>query len=95
MSARDILNERMWRHGDLQSMEVVVRHRGAPDDERRVPGIDIVDVGSKGLFIAVKPRADWESEWVDDQEGSTFIPWHRVIEVRSPTEVLWTRTGAR
>ena len=92
MQLRDMLNELKWRHDDLASIEVVVRHRGAPRDELRISGIDIVEIGAKGLFVAADDaRASWEVELVDGNERTKFLPWHRVLAVHGREGALWVR----
>jgi uncharacterized protein (UPF0248 family) len=80
MNLRDLFNERKWHTGDLAVLTVVVRHRGAPGDERRLPGAQIVEIGSAGLVVD------------GGEEGSVFLPWHRVLRVVAPEAVLWERT---
>ncbi len=92
MRLRNLLNELKWRHDDLDSVQIVVRHRGAPDDELRIDGMDILEVGNKGLFVAADDaRASWEAELVDNEERRKFLPWHRILAVNGRDGVLWIR----
>lgn len=43
---RDILNRFMWEEGkSLIDVEVIILHRGVPDDRMRIPGKDIISIG--------------------------------------------------
>jgi uncharacterized protein (UPF0248 family) len=43
---RDVLNRLMWEEGkSLSDAEVVILHRGAPNDRMRIPGKDVVSIG--------------------------------------------------
>ena len=79
MDLRDLFNERRWKAGDLDRLEIDVRHRGAPDDRRTVFGGAIREIGPNGLTVddplALEP---------------VFLPFHRVLEVRGPEGVIWT-----
>lgn len=89
---RDLLNERRWHAGDLDQLVLEVRHRGAPDDVRMVPGHAIREIGSSGLILD-PPEVSLDEEDEDDDEGELHLPWHRVLMVRHGSEVLWRRTG--
>lgn len=86
MSLREFFNEHKWHRGDLPSLEVVVRHRGAPADERVVPGSLVVEVGPTGLaFHSFEEGHDG---------GTVWIPYHRVLAVRHGSDVLWQKPEA-
>ena len=70
---RDELNRRKWQSRDLESVTLVVRHRGAPNDEVYISGFEIAEIRADGI---VKSGSA--------EEAGTFIPYHRVIELRSP-----------
>jgi len=43
---RDILNRLRWEEGrSLASVEIVILHRGAPGNRKRIPGSDIISIG--------------------------------------------------
>lgn len=86
MSLRDLFNERRWRTQDLAALTVVIRHRGAPGDERRIAGADILAIEGGGLTVVA---VDSEGQPVDD--GRAFIPWHRVLRVVAPEAVLYVK----
>jgi len=81
MSLRQIFNKHMWHTADLGSLSVIVRHRGAPCDERRISGSEISEIGPTGVLIAA---------W-DDEDGATWIPYHRILEIRSERGVVWSK----
>jgi len=81
MSLRELFNKHMWHTADLGSLSVLVRHRGAPRDERRINGSEISEVGPTGLLIAT---------W-DDEDGATWIPYHRILQIRSAQGVIWSK----
>ena len=63
---------------DGSHVELVYRHRGAPQDELRIPVASISRIG-KGWFM------------LDD--GETQIPYHRVLVIRNlrTGQVLWEK----
>jgi uncharacterized protein (UPF0248 family) len=43
---RDILNRLKWEEGlSLQDAEIVILHRGAPNDRLRIKGKDVISIG--------------------------------------------------
>ena len=50
-TAREVLNRLKWspEGGGLGDVDVIIRHRGAPGDEKRIPASTITDLG-KGSF---------------------------------------------
>ncbi len=91
MHLRELLNDRKWHAGDLRSLAVTVRHRGSPGDERVVLGHEIVDIGPNGLRCAVDVEV-YGVDGVDD--GTVFLPYHRILRVIGPEGVLWARAGS-
>ena len=80
MTLRDFLNARRWHIGDLPDLTVVVRERGAPQDEDRVFGDEIAAVCAVGL------------ELNDLGLKGGWVPFHRVLRVEGPSgAVVWTR----
>ncbi len=91
-SIRDILNKHKWHHGDLDSLEISVVHRGAPDDQRTIKGADIRDIGPKGISVGDDfARADWEAELIDEESGDAWIPFHRFLAIRTPSGTAWSK----
>lgn len=79
---RDILNRARWGAENLHDLEVVVVHRGAPDDRRAIAGSRIVAVLPAGIEVA--PDAD--------ESDSVFVPYHRFLQVRqSQGAALWSK----
>jgi uncharacterized protein (UPF0248 family) len=93
MNLRDLFNDRRWHVNDLSELEIDVRHRGVPGDRRTVQGYAIKRVAGNGLVVQDEPVTlafgDEGEEVVDD--GEIFLPYHRVLEVRSASGVLWTK----
>lgn len=97
---RELLNERRWHRGDLDTLEVVIRHRGAPRDERVVPGAAIADIGPRGLTVrhdvAVTLLLGGDpDEAPEGDDGDVWIPYHRVLEVRAPAGTLWSKPAPK
>lgn len=89
MDLRELLNERKWHRGDLGSLHLVVRHRGAPEDERRIAGGAVLEIAAAGVFVEAR---DAEGEPIDD--GRAFIPYHRFLRVIGPEGTLYARKEA-
>ncbi len=75
--AFQILNKLKWT-GKLGECEVVIASRGDKEDRRTVEGKNITEL-KKTYFM------------YSDGEKETFIPLHRVIEVRRKGKLLWRR----
>lgn len=90
MNLRDLFNERKWHQADLQALQIVARHRGAPNDERTISGFDVKRIAPGGLFLDAAVGLGSEDE-EDSDDGEVFLPFHRVLEVRGPNGVIWTR----
>ena len=86
MWVRELLNDRKWHHGDLDRLGILVRHRGAENDERIILGSEILEIRANGLLVAGDAVLDEDAE-----EGTVFLPWHRVLKVTGPEGVLWER----
>lgn len=78
---RELFNAHRWRDQDLDTLEIRIRHRGAPGDEKVVHGFSIDDVGARGLMLS--PTLD--------EDEPTFIPFHRILSVTGPDGLLWER----
>jgi uncharacterized protein (UPF0248 family) len=69
---RDQLNRHKWQSRDLDSLTLVVRHRGAPKDETHISGSKIVEIRPDGVVL---------SGAAEDEDS--FIPYHRILAIRS------------
>lgn len=78
-TAKDALNELKWNQQRLDEAVVWFVHRGAPGDERGVPGRDITAL---------------RSSFFDLREGAS-IPYHRVLRIEVAGALVWERGGAR
>ncbi len=85
---RLFLNQRRWNQQDLDSLTIFVRHRGAPADEREVPGRQAIPL-TYGISATADPGLDTDEDCYD---GEVFIPYHRILRVTNRAgEVLWTK----
>lgn len=66
--------------GGLEDCEIVIVHRGAPDDRKVIPGKKVTEI-KKSYFYYRNGRNGRE----------TCIPLHRVLEVRLEGKVIWKR----
>ena len=80
MNLRDLFNQHKWHTGDLGVLTVVIRHRGAPADEKRVSGAEILEIAASGLTVRS-----------DEDEAGVYIPFHRVLRVIAPEGVLFEK----
>ena len=79
--AYQTLNRLKWT-GRLDGCEVVILHRGAPDNRRVIRGRDISAV-KKSCFYYIE----------NDRE--MVMPLHRILEIRSEGKMLWKRSTAK
>ena len=78
---KNILNRLRWDKSERPDNYLITyRHRGAPDDIKRIRASHIVTLG-KSYFTIREPTADDE----------TVIPFHRILEIRNTDndEVIW------
>jgi uncharacterized protein (UPF0248 family) len=75
------LNRLKWQ-GLLKDAEITILHRGAPGDIKTIPGDRITEI-KKGHF------------YFSSGNRETFIPLHRVLEIRYKGELLWKRRSDR
>ncbi len=66
--------------GGLEDCEIVILHRGAPEDRKIIPGKDVTEI-KKSYFYYRNISGDRE----------TRIPMHRVLEIRLKGKVIWKR----
>jgi uncharacterized protein (UPF0248 family) len=79
--AANLLNRLKWTKR-LPESEVVILHRGAPKDQKRIKGDHITEI-QKGSFSYV----DFETK------KETRIPMHRVLEIWMDEKVVWKKHG--
>ncbi len=81
MILQDILGRLKWS-GELKQCEIVIRHRGAPEDEMSISGDKITEI-KRGHF-----------SYKGEREEVT-IPMHRILEVRRGLKTLWKKRSVR
>jgi uncharacterized protein (UPF0248 family) len=72
----DILNKIKWTSG-LEKCEIVILHRGAPDNRKIISGNKIIDI-KRDRF------------WYINRE-ETVIPMHRILEIKLEGTVVWKK----
>lgn len=75
------LNKLKWK-GDLDQAEVVVLSRGSPNDRKTIPGRNIIGIKRSHFYYR-------------DNDRETFIPNHRVLEIRIEGKTIWKRKVPR
>ena len=71
-----VLNKLKWK-GGLESCEIVILHRGAPEDRKTIPGSKVTEI--KRSYFSYKNGRE------------TTIPLHRIREIRLEEKILWKR----
>ncbi len=81
MRIRDLLNKLKWNPGSrLEDYCIVIVHRGEYMDRKVIPGARIIDIGPGGFC------------YIDEKGRETWIPYHRVVEVKTLSgEAVWRR----
>ena len=79
--AANFLNRLKWTK-KLPESEVVILHRGAPDNRKSIKGDHITEI-QRGSFSYV----DFETK------KETRIPMHRVLEIWMDDKVVWKKRG--
>jgi len=75
----NLLNRLKWAE-KLPESEVVIRHRGAPDDAKRIKGEHITEI-KKGHFSYMSTETNQENH----------IPMHRVLEIWIDEKLVWKK----
>lgn len=77
---KDALERLKWKERleDWSAVRVVIRHRGAPGDEKTIPGDQITGLGTS--FFEV--------------DGETQIPYHRILRVHRGSELVYERRAS-
>jgi uncharacterized protein (UPF0248 family) len=71
------LNKLKWA-GSLDKCEIVILHRGAPEDRKAIPGGKLTEL--KKTYFSY-----------DSGREEVTIPLHRVLEVRLDGKTVWKR----
>lgn len=72
-----VLNRLKWTK-KIGDCEIIILHRGAPDNRKSISGSQITEV--KRSYFSY-----------EDSGRETTIPMHRILEVRIGGRVLWKR----
>lgn len=81
MILQDILGRLKWG-GSLKECEIVIRHRGAPDDQMSISGDKVTEI-KRSYFSYMS------------EEGEVTIPMHRILEVRRGLKTLWQKRSVK
>jgi len=73
----EVLNKLKWK-GGLERCEIIILHRGAPEDRKTIQGSQVTDLDRHYFYYTEKGR-------------ETTIPLHRIRELRLEGNVLWKR----
>ena len=74
----EVLNKLKWK-GGFEKAEIIIRHRGAPGNVLLISGNSVTEI-KRHHFMYMNERGE-----------ETFIPLHRILEVRLKGKVLWKR----
>ena len=72
-----VLNKLKWT-GELENAEVVILHRGAPNNEKTISGKNITEL-KKGYFCYISGNRE------------IHIPHHRILRVIYNGKVIWKK----
>lgn len=81
----EVLNRLKWEQG-MKGVEVVILHRGAPNNRKVISGEAVQEV-KRGYFTYQLMSRDWRMA----PGGETRIPMHRIFEVWKDGRILWKR----
>jgi uncharacterized protein (UPF0248 family) len=81
-AAYEALGKLKWKRL-LKGCEIVITHRGAPGDLKTIPGDSVTEVKKSYLMFT------------NERGEDTFIPLHRVMEIRREGKVLWKRESVK
>ena len=82
---RDVLNKIFWdKRLNVKDYVLTYTHRGAKENKKTVPCGLIVKIGKS-----------WFTYKDKETDSETFIPYHRVLEVKNikTGKVLWRKTS--
>ncbi len=75
------LNKLKWT-GKLGRCEVTIISRGSPGDRKKIHGDFITEVKKDHFIFSEKSK-------------ETFIPNHRVVEIKADGEIIWRRSSEK
>jgi len=75
------LNRLRWK-GDLKKAKIVILSRGSPGDKKVIPGTRVKEIKRSHFYFK-------------DNDRETFIPNHRVLEIRKEGKTIWKRKSPR
>ncbi len=73
-----VLGKLLWK-GGLPKTEIIIIHRGAPENKKTIPGRSVTEVKKSYLV------------YVTDVDEETTVPLHRIMEVRFDGKIVWKR----
>ena len=81
--AAKLLNRLKWTK-QLPDSEIIILHRGAPENKKSIRGNHITEI-KKGYF-----------SYMDTEKGKeTTIPMHRVLEIWMQTKLVWKKRARK
>ena len=81
MNPKEVLNELKWHpKKSLNSVVITFIHRGAEGDRKTILGREILSIGNSFFSYTSENR-------------ETYIPYHRIVEIRNDNVVLWSKKG--
>ncbi len=83
------LNRLKWK-GLLGKAEIVIIHRGGERGVRHIPGSSITELRKSYFYYMPEPLGQNRAP-----SRETYIPLHRVIEIRLDGKTVWKRSTCR
>ncbi|MEM5798566.1 MAG: RNA repair domain-containing protein [Candidatus Aenigmatarchaeota archaeon] len=80
MSPYQILGKLKWT-GEIKKAEILIRHRGAPNDVKRITGGCITHIARDRFF------------YKNDIEAT--IPMHRILEIKIDNKIVWRKSVSK
>jgi len=77
----NLLNRLKWTQ-QMPGSEVVILHRGAPNNKKKINGDHITEI-KKGSFSYMDTVT----------RNETYIPMHRVLEIWMGPKIVWKKRG--
>jgi uncharacterized protein (UPF0248 family) len=75
---KEVLDRLKWAEGRLKEASIIIVHRGAPHDLRKISGSDIVSTNRSFMYV----RSGSET---------VAIPYHRIVRIEVGGEKVWER----
>lgn len=76
---RDVLLKAMWKDCNLDELHLIILSRGSHGDTASVSGKSIEHLGRSYFEVS----------------NGTLIPYHRILEIRSGEEIIWSRISVK